>query len=135
MKFALVNNNKVERIDEVDSEDDIRDANRFQAVISLDGVDPEPQLGWLFVNGGLISPLPSITPRQLRLALVLAGVDLANIDLAIDSLPEPEKTLTKIEWEYAIDFERANPMVAALGAALGLTVGQIDAIWEMGAKI
>lgn len=135
MKFALINNNKVERIDEVESEDDIKDGNQFQSVISLDGLDPEPQLGWLFVGGVLISPLPSITPRQLRLALVFAGVDLANIDAVIDTLPEPTKTMTKIEWEYAIDFERSNVMVAALGAALGLTNAQIDAIWELGAKI
>lgn len=135
MRFALVNNNKVERIDEVESQDEILDGHRFQAVIDLTDLDPQPQLGWLFKNGGLISDLASITPRQLRLALVLSGVDIANIDTAISMLPEPTQTMTRIEWEYAIDFERANPMVAALGAALGLTNEQIDAIWVLGATI
>ena len=135
MRFALVNNNKVERIDEVESQDEILDGHRFQAVIDLTGLDPQPQLGWLFIKGALISDLASITPRQLRLALVLSGVDIANIDAAISVLPEPTQTLTRIEWEYAIDFERSNPMVAALGAALGLTNEQIDAIWVLGATL
>ena len=132
MKFALVNNNKVERIDEVESLDQILDGHQFQAVIQIDGLDPEPTLGWLFINGALGSPLPSITPRQLRLALLLSGVDLASIDAVIDTLEEPVRSMTRIEWEYAIDFDRNAPMVTALGGALGLTNAQIDAVWQLG---
>lgn len=135
MLFAFVNENKVIKIEDRESYESILDAHQYQAVINIDGVDPVPKVGWLFVDGALISDLKSITPRQLRLALMFAGVDLANIYAAIDMLPEPDRTYTKIEWEYAIDFERANPMVNGLGMALGLTNEQIDAIWILGATI
>jgi len=44
--------------------------------------------------------IPSIiTARQLRLQLVLNGFDLNTIDLIIDSLPEPNKSIARVSWE------------------------------------
>lgn len=67
----------------------------------------------------------TITPRQARLALLGAGL-LSSVDAAIDSLPEPQKSAARIEWEYAVTVERNSPLVTNLGGALGLTAAQID---------
>lgn len=70
-----------------------------------------------------------VTPRQIRQALVLSGVTLEQIDTALNALPEPMKTMAKVEWEYSNSFQRNRPLVAAVGVMLGWTSGQIDALW------
>lgn len=41
----------------------------------------------------------------------------------------------KIWWEFATVFERNHPMVVAMGAALGQTDAQIDALFILGATL
>lgn len=69
-----------------------------------------------------------ITPRQARLALLRAGL-LASVDSALTSLPEPQKSAAQVEWEYATKVERNSALVNQLGAALGLSQEQIDALF------
>ena len=72
------------------------------------------------------NPVPQeITMRQARLALLEHGL-LANVQTAINSLPEPDKTKAQIEWEYSNTLQRDNPFVSVLGAALGLSSQDID---------
>jgi len=74
-------------------------------------------------------PVPTeVTMRQARLALFGAGL-LSGVQTAIDALSEPTKTAAQIEWEYSNTLQRTNPFVATLGAALGLTEAQIDALF------
>ena len=76
----------------------------------------------------LVEPLTvpqEITMRQARLALLENGL-LANVQTAINSLPEPDKTKAQIEWEYSNALQRDNSFVAVLGAALGLSSQDID---------
>lgn len=73
-----------------------------------------------------ISP---ITARQIRLALLGAGVSLQMIDSAISQMPEPQKSYAQITWEYANVFEREHPMIEGLGSQLGLTSEQIDQLF------
>jgi len=75
-------------------------------------------------------PMSSIVPsevtmRQARLALLENGL-LANVQPAINSLPEPDKTKAQIEWEYSNALQRSNPFVDVLGAALGLSSQDLD---------
>lgn len=51
---------------------------------------------------------------------------LANVQPAINSLPEPDKTKAQIEWEYSNALQRGNPFVDVLGAALGLSSQDLD---------
>jgi hypothetical protein len=70
----------------------------------------------------------SVTPRQLRLALL--DVDLLDeIETLIPNLSRE----TQIEWEYAILFERKNPQWDQLGASLTtpLTSVDIDNIFKL----
>jgi hypothetical protein len=74
-------------------------------------------------------PVPhEVTMRQARLALFAAG-KLSSVDAAIDAMPEPNKTLARIEWEYSNAVQRNNAFVAALGPALGMTDEQVDALF------
>lgn len=77
----------------------------------------------------------SITPIQLRSSLVMSGISLELIETIINSLPEPDKTIAFVKWEYAKEYERDDALVNGLGAAIGLTIEQIDAIWELGATL
>lgn len=74
--------------------------------------------------------LPNLTARQLRLGLVNGGFTLSQVQSVIDSMPEgAAKETAKIEWEYATTFNRTHPLIATVGAALGLSDEQIDAMW------
>lgn len=67
-------------------------------------------------------PVPaSVTPRQVRLLLLQQGL-LANIEATIAAQDEA----TRITWEYALEFQRNDPLLNQLAANLGLTDTQID---------
>lgn len=76
-------------------------------------------------------PIPNVTPRQIRQALIISGVDLNTIEAAIDSMPEPQRSLARTEWEYSTAFERNRPLVAQVGQLLGWTDTQLDTLWVM----
>jgi hypothetical protein len=65
--------------------------------------------------------LAPVTPRQARLALLQAGL-LDSVQAAVAAAGGA----TKITWDYATLFERRDPMILAIGQALGLTSTQID---------
>ena len=80
-------------------------------------------------------PVPQIvTMRQARLALLGAGL-LSQVDAAIDALPEPQKSAARIEWDYSSEVHRSRAFVQQLGAALGLTNQQLDALFTQAAKL
>lgn len=82
-----------------------------------------------------INPVPQeITMRQARLVLLEHGL-LANVQPAIDSLPEPAKTKAQIEWDYSNALQRDNQFVSVLGAALGLSAQDIDNLFIEGATL
>ena len=80
-------------------------------------------------------PVPqSITMRQARLALLNAGL-LDDVEAAIITMDEAQRTQTQIEWEYAETVERDNALVAALGPKLGLDDAAIDSLFSMAATL
>ena len=76
----------------------------------------------------------TITPRQARLALSSQGL-LAQVQTAIDSLPESDKEVVTIEWEYAVSIERTSTWISSLGEALGLTVQELDDLFILAATL
>lgn len=98
------------------------------------------QAGWKLVDGEWTEPEPviytpqEVTMRQARLALLDAGL-LANVQPAINSLPEPDKTKAQIEWEYSNALQRSNPFVTVLGTALGLNSEALDNLFITAAKL
>ena len=80
--------------------------------------------------------IPSIiTARQLRLQLVLNGFNLNAIDLIIDSLAEPNKSIAKVSWEYATTFEREHQMLELIAQQLGITETELDTIFINAEKL
>jgi len=131
MKFAFINDNQVKKIEELEEEQAFAQLLYFQQAVQIDGMDPEPQVGWLFENGKLVANIPDATPRQIRQALILSGVSIEMITAALDSLPEPTRSLAKVEWEYSIAFKRNRPIVIQVGLMLGWTPKQVDDLWKL----
>lgn len=99
------------------------------------------EIGDLFDGEAFTKPEPvvvvplSVTPRQAKLALLGAGL-LDSVDAALDAIVDPtEQRAAQIEWEYAIEFRRDAPLIAAIGGALGLTDEQIDTLFVAAAAI
>ena len=117
-----------------------RDGNG--AVVAIYGMpqpgitDPEPLPETDPEVAAILNPpapepvLPTLTSRQLRLGLVANGISLSSVEAAIDAIEDPtDREVARIEWEYATTFERSHPLINQIGAALGLTPEQIDAMW------
>jgi len=73
--------------------------------------------------------IPDVTPRQIKQALVLSGISMQQVSDGLDTLPEPQKSLAHIEWEYSLTFKRDNPLVAKVAQMLGWTSQQLDQLW------
>ena len=82
-----------------------------------------------------VNPLPDITPRQFRQAFVLAGKSLSDVDAFIQTLPEPQRSLAFVEWEYSTAFQRNNRMLNELAPAFGISQEQLDDIFKLGATL
>lgn len=69
----------------------------------------------------------TISARQIRLWLINNGIQLSQVEAAIDSIQDPlTRETIKVEWEYAPYVERNHPMLVPLGQVLGLSEQQID---------
>lgn len=77
----------------------------------------------------------SVTPRQIRTALVLSGISLSSIENIIQSLPSPDKDIALIAWEYSVEFQRNNPLINQLAPLLGLSNKQIDDIFILASTL
>lgn len=134
-KFALINDNMIADKREAEQVEDIYDRHQFQQVIDITDFAYEPQIGWVHDKGLLYMNCPNVTPRQVRQALVLSGVNLNDLEAALETLPEPTRTLAKIEWEYSNMFERRRPLVAAVAQMLGWNEQQLDQLWLLAGKL
>jgi hypothetical protein len=87
----------------------------------------DPSKGWQLVNGVwypcIIVP-QSVTPFQAKRALDKAG-SLTQVKAAIAAAD----VATQLAWESALSFERNSPFILNMGAVLGLTSAQIDALF------
>lgn len=68
----------------------------------------------------------AVTNRQFKTALVLRGISLDSIVQFIQSLPQPQKDLAWIAWEYSNDFERDNSLLNSLAPQLGFSQEELD---------
>jgi hypothetical protein len=69
-----------------------------------------------------------------RSSLLLNGLDGQVTDL-IDALPEPQKSVAKIQWEYGNFIVRDHPLIISLSSALGLTTEQVDNVFLTGSLL
>lgn len=79
-------------------------------------------------EASLIPPVPQqVTPRQIRQALTRAGLRDA-VEYAVSQSSQDVKDW----WEYSTVFERQNPQVIGMAAALGVSDSQVDDLWRLG---
>lgn len=76
----------------------------------------------------------TIHVKQARLQLLTMGI-LAQVQVELEKLPEPNKSVALIEWEYADYFHRDHPLIAALAGIFGLTDIQVDQMFIEAAKL
>jgi hypothetical protein len=77
----------------------------------------------------------TVTPRQIRIALVMSGISISTIEAMIDSLPEPDRSITRITWEYSVEFQRNNPLLNAIAPIFGFTQQQIDELFQLASTL
>ena len=76
-------------------------------------------------------PVPALTRRQFRLALVTNGYSLADIETLINQIEDDmQRQIIQIEWQDATVFERNNSSLFAMAALMGLSSAQIDELWS-----
>lgn len=123
-KFAIIEDGTVINIAEAEN------ALGDHWIEWVDGVEKGDLFdGEVFTKPEPIVVVPeAVTQRQARLALLSAGL-LAGVQPAIDNLPSPQKEAAQIEWDYASIIKRDSPLIDSIGGALGLTEGQIDALF------
>lgn len=69
----------------------------------------------------------TISARQIRLWLVGHGYTLAQVEQAIDGIPDQQqREMVRVEWEYAPHVSRSHDMLIPLAAALGLDEAAVD---------
>ncbi|WRH62028.1 MAG: hypothetical protein RSE12_16900 [Fuscovulum sp.] len=141
MRYAIIENGIVANIA-------LADAPLAENWIELPE-DSEAQIGWTYARKKFTAPPPpppiipsSVTPRQARLALAWAASPdpayphmLGMVEALFDGLPEPQKTVAKISWEYSTVIERSNPLIAQLQTLVGLTDEEIDALFIAASKL
>ena len=76
-------------------------------------------------------PLKPLTRRQFRLALVMNGFALADIEALISQIEDDmQRQIIQIEWQDATVFERNNSSLFVMAALMGLSSSQIDELWS-----
>lgn len=77
-----------------------------------------------------LEKMPDLTRRQFRLALVLNGYNLADIETLINSIEDPmQRQIIMIEWQDATTFHRTNPSLITMAGLMGLDAETVDQLW------
>lgn len=77
----------------------------------------------------------TVSQRQLRTQLALNGFDLNDVQLIINSLPDPNKTIAQIAWDFALTFFRTDPLLIAIAGALNISESDLDQIFINASKL
>jgi len=107
-------------------------------VITIDdgfavGPKPEPEKP----EPELPTPKPEptqVTRRQAKIYLHRQGL-LDAVESALDELDEPMKTEGRIEWEEALTFDRANPLIAMIASVMEWSESELDEMYIEANKI
>ena len=76
-------------------------------------------------------PVPALTRRQFRLALVTNGCNLADIESLIAQIEDDmQRQIIQIEWQDATTFIRTSPNLLFMENLMGLSAEQVDALWS-----
>lgn len=98
--------------------------------------------GWAFdgqawTPPGPVSTVPQRVLRGPALKVIFTQLNKTKADLLAmaDALPDPQKTLMRIDIEESTHFERNNPTLLALAQSLSLTAQNLDELFIEAAAI
>lgn len=95
-----------------------------QRIVNIDGDYVDIIRTWVILPAQVPE---NISARQVRLWLLNNGIQLSQVENAIDTISDPLlRESTRVEWEYAPYIERHHPLIDSLAVYLGLTPEQID---------
>jgi hypothetical protein len=69
------------------------------------------------------------TPRQARVAMAQTPYGQGTLLQAAEAAISQADEALQIAWEYGTEWQRLDPAIEQIGAALGLTDTQIDALF------
>lgn len=76
-------------------------------------------------------PLKPLTRRQFRLALVMNGFALADIEALINQIEDDmQRQIALIEWQDGTAFERYSPSLLKMAELMNLSSPQVDELWS-----
>lgn len=136
MRYAIIDGDQVANVA-------LADDPEFAAAQGWLACPDDVGPGWGYSAGTFTPPAAndngpvvpeSVSRRQAKRALLDAGL-LHLVDTAIAGMPSPQRERAEIDWAEAVEFRRDSPLVAFLGASLGLTSAQIDALFIAAAAI
>jgi hypothetical protein len=103
-----------------------------ERILQCLGSDPAAALQAL-ADGTELPPHPPRVPREIgnwRAKAVLAAMGkLADVEAVIAALPEPQRTVVTLAWAGDAKLARRGATVTGLGAALGMSEAEIDALF------
>lgn len=74
--------------------------------------------------------MPTLSPRQVRRALLSIGIAEADVEMKLVNDPAG-----MIEWRWATYFRRTHPLIDSLGPLFSITPAQIDSLWAWAAAL
>ena len=141
-KHAFLNGNIVVKVESITEETWYNQILLYSSIIDIEDENLDIQAGWYFTSDGwsegaeYVEPVPvSISPRQIRLALLGAGVTSQMILDSLNSLDEPLRSMALIEWEYSSFFARDHQLIPGVASSLGWTSEQLDQLWIQASRI
>ena len=101
--------------------------DKQQILNALSGFDPE----YVWAVTYETPPVPALTRRQFRLALVTNGFALADIEALINQIEDgTQRQITLIEWQDGTAFERYSPSLLKMAELMNLSSSQVDELWS-----
>lgn len=97
-----------------------------QSVVSL----TQSELDEIAARPPVPPPVVVVTPWQIRKALNAIG-----LRAAVEAAVSVADQTTKDAWEFAQEFRRDNPLIAAVATALGKTEAEIDALFALAVSL
>ena len=75
-------------------------------------------------------PLKPLTRRQFRLALVMNGFALADIEALINQIEDDmQRQIIQVEWQDAATFERHSANLLVMADLMEMDKPTVDALW------
>jgi hypothetical protein len=78
---------------------------------------------------------PAVSPRQIRQAMSKVPYGVTTLRSTVEAAIAASDQDTKDWYEWATQFERGHPMVAALGGGLGVASEDLDNLWRLAGSL